>query len=68
VPLTAIVAPLVQDGIRTRMLHDPLIEPDRVSVLVSLTGKLVVWVTVMPRCVQFSTDGVNRFTLSVVPL
>jgi hypothetical protein len=50
------------------MLHDPLIVPDRVSVVVSLTGYVVVWVTVMPRCDQFSTDGTNRFTVSVVAL
>ena len=34
----------------------------------SLTGYEVVCVTVMPRWVQFSTDGMNRFTVSVVPL
>ena len=34
----------------------------------SLTGYDVVWVTVIPRWLQFSTDGMNRFTVSVVPL
>jgi hypothetical protein len=29
---------------------------------------VVVWVTVMPRSVHVSTDGVKRFTVNVVPL
>jgi hypothetical protein len=42
--------------------------PPTVSVVVSPTGYVVVWVTVMPRSDHVSTDGTNRFTVSVVPL
>ncbi|GAA2655448.1 hypothetical protein Adu01nite_91350 [Paractinoplanes durhamensis] len=67
-PLTLITGLLVQDGMRSRMLHEPLIAPDRVSVVVSPTGYVVDWVTVIPRWVQVSADGTYRFTVRVVPL
>ncbi len=67
-PLTLITGLVVQAGMRNRMLHEPLIVPDSVSVVVSLTGYVVDWVTVIPRWVQVSTDGTYRFTVSVVSL
>jgi hypothetical protein len=50
------------------MVQDPLTLPVTCRVVVSLAGYAVVWVTVIPRWLQFSTDGVNRFTVRVVPL
>ena len=37
-PLTLIVAPLVQAGMRIRIVHDPLTLPATVRVVVSLAG------------------------------
>jgi hypothetical protein len=68
VPLTLITGFAVQPGMRSRMLHEPLTAPDSVSVVVSLTGYVVDWVTVIPRWVQVSTDGTYRFTVRVVSL
>lgn len=68
VPLTLTVAPWVQPGMRIRIVHEPPTLPVTVSVLVSLAGKLVDWVTVMPRWDQVSTEGMKRFTVSVLPL
>jgi hypothetical protein len=42
--------------------------PDSVRVVLSPTGYVVLWVTVIARSVQSSTDGTNRFTVSVVSL
>ena len=67
-PLTLTVAPVVQAGMRIRIDHEPPTLPVTGRVVVSLTGYVVVWVTVIPRWLQFSTEGMNRFTVSVVPL
>jgi hypothetical protein len=67
-PLTAMVAPVVQPGMRMRIVHEPATLPVTAIVVVSLAGYVVVCVTVMPRCDQLSTDGKNRFTVSVFPL
>jgi hypothetical protein len=37
-PLTLMVAPVVQEGMRSRIVHDPLALPVTVSVVVSLAG------------------------------
>ena len=68
-PLTLIgVAPVVQAGMRTRIVHEPLTVPVTVSVVVSLDrvrGGLGDRDAALD---QVSTDGTNRFTVSVVPL
>lgn len=67
-PLTEMVAPVAQAGMRMRMAQVPLTLPPTVSVVMSLAGYDVVCVTVMPRWVQVSTEGRNRFTINVVSL
>jgi hypothetical protein len=58
-PLTLMLAPDVQLGIRTR--RDQLeAVPLTVRVVVSLTGNVPLWVTVTPFCDQLTRDGMNR--------
>ena len=52
---------------RTRTVQEPDGLPPIVRVVVSPTGYVVVWVTVMSRAVHERVDGMNRLTVSVVP-
>ncbi|CAM5716448.1 hypothetical protein SGLAM104S_05282 [Streptomyces glaucescens] len=67
-PLTLMVAPVLQPGMRMRIAQVPVTLPVTCRVVVSLTGYDVVWVTVIPRSDQVSTEGTNRFTISVLSL
>jgi hypothetical protein len=62
VPLTLMVAPPVRLGMRKRIDHEPLTQPVTVSVVVSLTGYDVLWVTVIPQ--GHPTHSERRIALS----